>query len=143
MADATPERVTAFLLGRGRIERMQIVAASIAVAGALGGLLVLAQSNVLSLPSGVYLGLLGTGLSVPALVTGYRNGGVVLSWVASGVGAFPVAFAFAPSGPVTPTLGTVLLKALGGTVVLALSAGSLFHVVGSAVRWVRGGTSES
>lgn len=139
MVDVTPGHARAFLVGRDRIERMQIVGAAFSVAGTLGLLLVLAQSNALSLPSWVFLGLLGIGLSVPSLANGYRCGGVGVSWMASGVGAFPAALAFAPSGPFTPTLGTILVKAMGSTVVLALLAGSLFHAVGSALRRVRAG----
>jgi len=137
MVDEDVARVSAFLVGRDRTERVQVVGVTMLVAGTLGLLLVLAQYDVVALPGWVYLGLFLAGLSVASLVNGHRDGGVAVSWLASGLGAFPLALAFAPSGPYTLPPGAILAKAIRWTAVLGLVAGSVFHAVGWLVgRWV-------
>jgi hypothetical protein len=100
------------------------------------GLLVAAYHHIgLDLPSWVYLGLLWLGTVGGALVNGYRDGGLVVSWAASTVGVLPMAVAFAPSGPpeIHLSLGDILLKAAGGALVVGLVAGSFSHGVGLAL----------
>lgn len=122
------------VVGRDLAESLQILAGTILISGTLGLLLVLANLDVVTLPRMVYLGLFGAGVAVMALINGWRAGGIVVSWVASGIGAFPLTIAFAPSGPVELSLGAVLFKAGWWTLVLALVAGSIFHGLGLVIR---------
>lgn len=102
----------------------------------LGLLLVLGYYELLSLPSDIYWGLLSVGMVGGAAVNGYRSGHIFVSWLSTGIGVFPMAFAFAPSGPpeLSPTLGEILLTAGGITLVIGLVVGSVSYVFGRVVR---------
>jgi len=122
------------VVGRDPAESLQILAGTILISGTLGLLLALANLDAITLPRMVYLGLFGSGVGVMALINGWRAGGIVVSWVASGIGALPLTIAFAPSGPVELSLRAILFKASWWTVVLALVAGSIFHGLGLVCR---------
>ena len=136
--DEPVERVAVVLVGRDRTEGLQVLGGGTLIGGTLGLLLVLSNVVDLALPSWLPMGLFVLGLSVPALVNGYREGGLAASWLAAGVVTFPLAFALAPSGPYTLTLVAILLKAARWTVVLGAVAGSTFHAVGWTIRRIRG-----
>jgi len=117
----------------------QIVGGVSLISLTLGLLLVAYQTTGFHLPEWVYFGLLGLGTIGGATVNGYRDGGVVVSWLAAGIGVVPMALAFAPSGPpeIHLTFVDVLLKAGGATLFVGVAVGSLSHAIGLGVRRLR------
>lgn len=124
-----------FLLGSDGVWRRRTLGAAIGIGGSLGFLLVGDQVDLLTVPSWVAIGLFGVGVSVPAVINGGYRGGLLVSWVASAIGALPLVLAFAPSGPVTLPLDAILVKAAWWTVALAVVLGSVFHGVGMLLLW--------
>lgn len=120
----------------GRYESLQVLGGTTVITLTLGALLVLSNWNVLRLPSEVYLGLLAIGTFGGAVLNGYRSGHAAVSWLSAGIGVFPMALAFAPSGPpeINLTLVDILLKAGGWTLVVAFVVGSLSYALGRIVR---------
>lgn len=119
-----------------RSKSHQIIGGVSVIAVTLGLLLAGYHHLNLHLPSWVYLGLVWLGTVGGALVNGYRDGRLVVSWLAAAIGVLPMAVAFAPSGPPEIHLGLsdVLLKAVAGALTVGLLAGSVSHYIGLVVR---------
>jgi hypothetical protein len=132
---ARVDELRSLLVGREGVRQRRLLGLAVAIGGTLGLLLVGHQIDLFAAPGWVAVGLFGVGVSVPAAINGHRRGGILVSWVASALGAFPLALAFAPSGPVTMPLNAILVKAAWWTAVLALVLGSVFHGVGMMLRW--------
>ena len=128
------DELRSVILGRAGVRQRRVLGLAVAIGGTLGLLLVGHQEDLFAAPGWVAVALFGVGVSIPAALNGHRRGGVLVSWVASAIGAFPLALAFAPSGPVTLPLDAILVKAAWWTVVLALVMGSVFHGVGMILR---------
>lgn len=120
----------------GRYESLQVLGGTTVIALTLGVLLVLSNLDALRLPSEVYLGLLAVGTFGGAVINGYRSGHAVVSWFSAGIGVFPMALALAPSGPpeTNLTIGDILLKAGGWTLVVAFVVGSISYALGQISR---------
>lgn len=119
-----------------RSKSHQVIGGVSVIAVTLGLLLAGYYHLDLHLPSWVYLGLVWLGTVGGALVNGYRDGGLVVSWFAAAIGVLPMAVAFAPSGPpeIHLGLGDILLKAAAGALIVGLLAGSVSHGIGLVVR---------
>ena len=132
---ARVDELRSLLVGREGVRQRRVFGLAVAIGGTLGLLLVGHQASLLTVPGWVAVGLFGVGVSVPAALNGHRRGGLLVSWGASAIGVFPLALAFAPSGPVTLPLDAILVKAAWWTAVLALVLGSVFHGVGMMLGW--------
>jgi len=113
------------------------VLAGVCVLSLILGLLIVAyQTNGIKLPEWVYFGLLGLGTIGGATINGYRDGGVVVSCIAAGIGVVPMALAFAPSGPpeIHLSLFDILLKTAGPTLFVGVAVGGLSHGAGLTAR---------